>query len=432
MRYACKSTLDLTCIVRLFQNVLKIKIITISENKRKIFNDPIYGFIHLKHDVIYDIIDHPIFQRLRRISQVGLTHYVYPGAVHTRFHHALGTAHLIKRAIESLRLKGVEISVEEEIGAMAAMILHDVGHGPFSHALEGQFVNISHEDLSLAYMHHLNKELNGQLDIAIQIFENKHPRRFLNQLISGQLDMDRMDYLNRDSFFTGVTEGHIGYDRIIEMLNVYDDELVVEEKAIHSIEKFIMARRIMYWQVYLHKTVLSAEQMLIKFFDDLKAKSTFTLRNKFSRPLKYFLEREFDSKEQISPDMLHQYANLDEYDVMSAIKITADSNDKVLSYLAKSLLYRQLFKIVLKRDPFSRDFVNDIRQKVKERLNLNENLASMLIIEGKESNLAYNKKDDEILIMMKNKEIKPFSDVTEFYLDNNDITKYFLCYPKIS
>lgn len=387
--------------------------------------------MHLKYDLIYDIIDHPIFQRLRRISQVGLTHYVYPGAVHTRFHHALGTAHLMKRAIESLRIKGIGISDEEERGAIAAMILHDVGHGPFSHALEGQFLDVSHETLSKAYMAMLNKEFKGELDIAIEIFENRYPRAFLHQLISGQLDMDRMDYLNRDSFFTGVTEGHIGYDRIIEMLNVEDGSLVVEEKAIHSIEKFIMARRIMYWQVYLHKTVLAAEQMLIKFFEDLKAKSTFTLRNKFSRPLKFFLEREIGGQDPITDEILTQYARLDEYDVISALKITADSNDRVLSFLAKALLHRRLFKIVLKREPHSRDFVNDTRQKIKEFMGLDESLASMLIIEGKESNLAYNKSDDEILIKMKNGEIKPLSDVTDFQLDNNDITKYFLCYPKI-
>lgn len=421
----------MTQVVRLFLNATKNQNITVIENKRKIFNDPIYGFINLKHDLIYDIIDHPMFQRLRRISQVGLTHYVYPGAVHTRFHHALGTTHLIKRAIESLRLKGISITNNEEIGAMAAMLLHDIGHGPFSHALEGQFVNIHHEDLSIAYMHYLNQEMEGALDLAIEIFENRYLKKFLHQLISGQLDMDRMDYLNRDSFFTGVTEGHIGYDRIIEMLNVCDNVLVVEEKAIHSIEKFIMARRIMYWQVYLHKTVLAAEQMLIKFFEDLKAKSTFTLRNKFSRPLKFFMERDYLDKSMITDELLQQYSNLDEYDVISALKITADSNDKVLSFLAKALLNRDLFKIVLKREPFSRDLVDDVRQKTMKSLDLDQKLASMLIIEGRESNLAYNKNDDEILIMLKNGEIKPFSDVTDFYLDNTDITKYFLCYPKI-
>lgn len=401
-------------------------------NKRKIFNDPVYGFITLPFDILFDIIEHPYFQRLRRIKQLGLTHYVYPGALHTRFHHALGAMHLMQEAVSVLRSKDIEITEEEYKSVLIAILLHDIGHGPFSHALEHTILNVHHEQLSLWFMEVLNEEFEGELDMAIEIFKGSYIKNFLHQLVSSQLDMDRMDYLNRDSFFTGVAEGVIGYDRIIKMLSVKNDELVVEEKGIYSIEKFLISRRLMYWQVYLHKTVLSAEQMLIKVLEraqELSRKGKVTSRNEI---LTYFLINDISAEKfkKNKVEYLEKFSQLDDIDIVAALKEFQSKDDYLLKFLSKSILYRQLFKVHLETQAPQSDFLNSIRQKIVRERNINESQATSLILIGKESNQAYSADKNEIKILMKDGLVIPISSVLKNFVESGVIIKHFLCYPK--
>jgi len=401
-------------------------------NKKKIFNDPVYGFINIPYNIIFDLIEHPYFQRLRRIKQLGLTDHVYPGALHTRFHHALGAMHLMTQAIDVLRSKGVEISNKEAKAAAIAILLHDIGHGPFSHVLEHTLVNIHHEEISLFFMEELNKEFKGKLTVAIQIFKNEYPKAFLHQLVSGQLDMDRMDYLTRDSFFTGVYEGVIGYDRIIKMLSVKDGNLVVEHKGVYSIEKFLIARRLMYWQVYLHKTVVASEQMLVKVLKRAKELADNKKKLNISESLAYFLynspTKPFKKKEKKT--LLKHFALLDDYDIYSALKSFANSDDFFLSYLSKSLLNRNLFRIEFNNKPFKSDYLNKIRHRIIEKYPIDKQSATQLIITGKESNTVYTVSKEEILILFKDNKVVPMSEISDFGLQSKNITKYYLCYPK--
>ena len=403
-------------------------------NKKKIINDPVYGFISIPYEIIYDILEHPYFQRLRRIKQLGLTHLVYPGALHTRFHHALGAMHLMQKAIRNLQYKGVDISPEEAEGVTIAILLHDVGHGPFSHALEHSIVNVHHEDLSVLFMEQLNEEFDGALSLAIKIFKNEYPKRFLHQLVSSQLDMDRMDYLNRDSFFTGVSEGVIGYDRIIKMLHVHNDEIVVEYKGIYSIEKFLIARRIMYWQVYLHKTVLSAEQMLIRFFKRVKFLSSSNIPLGLPDSLDFFVKNNLSVTdfEANRKKYLDQFALIDDVDIAYTIKKSIQHPDFILSYLARSLTNRRLFKVEIQNEEFESDLLKDIRLKLQNDITLKNDIdVSWLIIKGSESNIAYSTKKEEIKILMKDRQIKKLLEASDHIIDSDILVKYFLCYPKI-
>jgi uncharacterized protein len=401
-------------------------------NKRKIFNDPVYGFVTLPHELIFELIEHPFFQRLRRIKQLGMTDMVYPGALHTRFHHALGAMHLMTQAIDVLKNKEVEISEEETLGAYIAILLHDIGHGPFSHALEHTLLDIHHEEITIILMEQLNAEFNGQLSTAIRIFCDTYPKQFLHQLVSGQLDMDRMDYLNRDSYFTGVSEGVIGYDRIIKMLNVIDGQLVVEEKGMYSIEKFLIARRLMYWQVYLHKTVLSAEQMLIKTLK--RAKNLTKSENKFAinKNLLVFLhqnleKRDFEKNKRL---ICEHFVHLDDYDIVNALKEFSDGEDKVLSLLSSGLLNRNLFKVEIHPEPIPDVRVRELKSKAIQFFHLEENEIDSLVFIGSESNRAYTKSKDEINILCKDGSVRPISKLSDHYIQAKNITKYYCCYPK--
>ena len=394
--------------------------------KKKIFNDPVYGIIGFPYEILYDIIDHPYFQRLRRISQMGLSHYIYPGALHTRFHHALGALHLMTRALSTLKDKGIEITEEESKGACIAILLHDIGHGPYSHALEGELVPFHHEDLSLAFMEYFNELYEGELDIAIKIFKNQYPKSFLYQLVSGQLDMDRMDYLNRDSFFTGVAEGVIGYDRIIKMLYVMDNQIVIEEKGIYSIEKFLMARRLMYWQVYLHKTSIATEQMLIRFVKILKEPSNAEYIN--GKILKELIQ--WDS-ENISFALLEKYAAVDDIDLMMELKMASVGPHFLLQYISRALLNRRLFQISLKSDPIDAKNVDQIKSELKVKLGINSETAEQLVINGTASNQEYVLHENEIRIYMKDGSVKPFSEVSEYPILSSKNEKYYLCYPRM-
>lgn len=401
-------------------------------NKKKIFNDPVYGFINVPYNILFDIIEHPYFQRLRRIKQVSLTHYVYPGALHTRFHHALGAMHLMQQALDVLKAKKVKITKEERKAALIAILLHDIGHGPFSHTLEHTLIDVHHESLSTLFMKKLNEEFDGALMKAIEIFENRYPKRFLYQLVSGQLDMDRLDYLSRDSFFTGVYEGVIGHDRIIKMLNVRKNELVVEEKGIYSIEKFLMARRLMYWQVYLHKTVLCAEQMLIKTIQ--RAKELVANGEKFpcSTSLNFFFANNIQEKdlEGVEDELLMHYAKLDDTDIMFSLKIFAEHKDKTLSFLANSLINRQLFKIELKSQKFKSDFIKEMRHKVANKMGIDHHSLEYFVFTGEETNREYSTSKNEIKILFKDGSVKPMSESTDYGLQSKIITKHYLCYPK--
>jgi uncharacterized protein len=402
------------------------------KGKNKIFNDPVYGFITVPRGLLLDIIDHPFFQRLRRIAQTGLTYYVYPGATHSRFHHTLGAFHLMTQAIEVLRSKGIDISEEEAEGVKIAILLHDIGHGPFSHALEHTLVNVHHEFLSLEFMHRFNDIFEGRLAVAIEIFTNKHPKNFLYQLVSGQLDMDRLDYLNRDSFYTGVYEGVIGYDRIIKMLDVRNNELVVEEKGIYSIEKFLIARRLMYWQVYLHKTAYGAEQMLIHA---LKRAKYLAQRNELStcsNTLNYFLIHscdENDFKNEHSQTLIH-FSKLDDTDILAALKEFAEHDDEILSFLAHSIITRQLFRTEVKNEAFACDYIEEIRLKLQISMGVEDKNIADLLYEKQESNYAYNKDIAEIKILFGNGEVKPISLLNDLEIPTKVITKHFLCYPR--
>lgn len=404
--------------------------------KNKIINDPIYGFITLERGIVFDLIEHPFFQRLRRITQLGLSYLVYPGAYHTRFHHALGCMFLMEKAILQIRNKGHEISSEEEEALKIAILLHDIGHGPFSHALENSIANnISHEDLSKLFMEKLNNEFDGKLSLAIQIFNNKHSKKFLHQLVSSQLDMDRLDYLKRDSFFTGVTEGNIGTERIINMLDVVNDHLVIEEKGIYSIEKFLIARRFMYWQVYLHKTVVSAENTLIKILKRAKqliqnGEDIFS-----SSSLKIFLKNHYTIDHFKENDViLETFSKLDDHDIYSCIKEWSHHNDFILSSLSDRILNRKPLKIKTQNEKFSEDKINELKQKVSEKYNISIEDTNYLVFTGKVSNNAYQYYKTHINILMKNGEIKDITDASDqFNIDalSKTVNKYFLCYPKI-
>lgn len=402
---------------------------------KKILNDPVYGFIGIPHGIIFELIEHPYFQRLRRIKQTSLTHFVYPGALHTRFHHAIGALHLMQEAIEVLRSKDVEITPEEAQGACIAILLHDIGHGPFSHTLEhALFKGVTHEELSLLFMERLNEAFGGQLSLAIDIFSGRYPKQFLHQLVSGQLDMDRMDYLNRDSFFTGVHEGVIGYDRIIKMLSVRDGELVVEEKGIYSIEKFLIARRLMYWQVYLHKAVLSAEQMLIAALLRARALTREGHLLPASPPLAFFLRNEptHEDFRKNRDGLLNQFARLDDFDIVSALKIWMDTDDKLLAFLSSSIINRRLFRLEFSHTPFSEGYIEEVRRRILEWSGLGEWALDYLFIRGKETNSAYTRSKDEIKILHKNGKVLPMSQSTDYDLESRAVTKYYLCYPKFS
>ena len=404
--------------------------------KNKIINDPIYGFITLERGIVFDLIEHPFFQRLRRITQLGLSYLVYPGAYHTRFHHALGCMFLMEKAILQIRNKGHEISFEEEEALKIAILLHDIGHGPFSHALENSIANnISHENLSKLFMAKLNKEFDGKLSLSIQIFNNKHSKKFLHQLVSSQLDMDRLDYLKRDSFFTGVTEGNIGTERIINMLNVVNDQLVIEEKGIYSIEKFLIARRLMYWQVYLHKTVVSAENTLIKILKRAKQLIQNGTDIFSSSALKMFLKNNYTADNfRKNDDILETFSKLDDHDIYSCLKEWANHDDFILSSLSIRILNRKPLKIKTQNEKFLEKEINKLKQKVSEKYNISIDDTNYLVFTGKVSNNAYQYHKTHINILMKNGEIKDITDASDqFNIDalSKTVNKYFLCYPKI-
>lgn len=399
-------------------------------NKRKIVNDPVYGFINIPSEIIYDIIEHRYFQRLRRIKQLGLTDYVYPGAVHTRFQHTLGAVHLLNSAINTLKSKGINITQEEEDAVTLAILLHDIGHGPFSHTLEHVIVEkYSHEDLSLLYMEALNKEFSGKLDLTLKIFKDEYHKKFLHQLVSSQLDVDRMDYLRRDSFYSGVSEGVIGSDRIIKMLTVVDDQLVVEAKGIYSIEKFLIARWLMYWQVYLHKTVVSTEQLLLKIFKRVKELIIQNDAIELNDELNFFLKRTTQSV----PDILENFSKIDDTDIIAMVKIWSKNTDKILSELSNRLLYRRLFKIEIQDNPFKDSVINDIRKKAIKQLNLTETEINYFVFTDTISKKAYSAFDENIKILYKDGriiDIAEASDMLNTSVLSKTVKKYFLCYPK--
>lgn len=400
---------------------------------RKIINDPVYGFITIDHPVILQIISHPYYQRLRNIHQMAFAHLVYPGAVHSRLHHSLGAYHLMCEALTELKSKAVEISAEEELGAKIAILLHDIGHGPFSHALENELINVSHEAISMYIMGVLNKELNGQLETAIAIFSGNHPKRFLSQLVSGQLDVDRMDYLNRDSFFTGVAEGVIGYDRIIKMLAVKDGNLVVEEKAIYSIEKFLVSRRLMYWQVYLHKTVLGAEMMLVKIIR--RAKELIEKGIPIpaaSDALNFF----FQNRQSPSSIQTHLtiFCSLDDYDVMATVKNWCHHPDKILSALCQALINRRLYKVKLQAEPVDEAFARARTREAMDVLQVSEEEASYFVFTGSTSNTTYNPDDERITILFKDGTVRDISAVDNALIQrglSSTVKKYYICYMRV-
>jgi len=410
-------------------------VITASAFKRKIINDPLYGFITIADKLVFDIIEHPFFQRLRRIEQLGLASMVYPGALHTRFHHALGAMHLMGQAIDTLRSKGFEISAVEAQGASLAILLHDIGHGPFSHALEHHIVSqVTHEEITTLFMKDLNAEFDNKLDVALAIFENTYPRKFLHQMVSGQLDMDRLDYLMRDSFYTGVSEGVISTDRILKMLTVVDDELAVELKGIYSIEKFIVARRLMYWQVYYHKTVLAAEYMLVSILDRARELASKGLNLDCSPALDFFLRNKV-GKEQFICDssVLSKFALLDDYDIYSAIKEWSAHEDKILSTLCSSLMNRELFRAVISTTEFDKAKASEIKNKITLKLNLEGDDFRYFTGQGEISNSAYDPNNDRITIVDKNGkcwDISGLSEQLNIAVYNKVVSKYFTYFPK--
>ncbi|MBK9329366.1 MAG: HD domain-containing protein [Sphingobacteriales bacterium] len=393
-------------------------------NKRKIFNDPVYGFISIPYDIVFDIIEHPYFQRLRRIQQLGLSALVYPGATHSRFHHSLGAMHLMYKSLEVLKSKGHDISEEESQAAVLAILLHDLGHGPFSHSLEGVLVpNVHHEHISMLLMQRLRQQFGSLIETATRIFTNRYPKKFLHQLVSGQLDMDRMDYLNRDSFYTGVSEGVIGYDRIINMLDVHNDNIVVEEKGIYSIEKFIVARRLMYWQVYLHKTSLVSDLMLKNAL--LRARKIKVPYQGISDNLHFFLQND------ISVEDFHQHIDkfvlLDDYDIVQALKVWMQSEDEILKLLSTSIINRHLFKIEYVEEHKAEEKYALLKQKYTQ------DEMDFLVLMGTAQNNAYNPAKDNIYILFKDGNIKEITDITEQWNIrslSNPVVKHYIAYPK--
>ncbi|WP_430468126.1 HD domain-containing protein [Winogradskyella ouciana] len=404
-----------------------------SNNKLKIFNDPIYGFITIPNSLIFDLIQHKYFQRLRRITQMGLSYLVYPGAHHTRFHHALGSMHLMQKAINVLRFKEVTISKDEENGLLIAILLHDIGHGPFSHAMEHSLVNdISHEEISLRFMEELNKEFNGSLTLAISIFKGEYPRKFMCELISSQLDMDRADYLKRDSFYTGVAEGNINSERLITMLNVVEDRLVVEEKGIYSVEKFLVARRFMYWQVYLHKTGLVAEQLLTRILKRAKELVQEGVKLNCSDPLFYFLSSEINFK-SFKSEALDIFAKLDDYDIVAAMKEWQYNEDFVLRNLCEMIINRDLLKIKIKKNPIKTSDLVAHSSALMEKYNISKVQADYFVFSGEITNIAYQNKKQHINILLKSGKIKDIvkaSDQLNLKALSKPVTKYYMCYPK--
>ena len=399
-------------------------------NKLKIVNDPVYGFIHIPNAFILDLIEHPYFQRLCRISQMGLSYLVYPGARHTRFHHALGCMFLMQQAIQTLRYKQIEITPEEEEALYIAILLHDIGHGPFSHAMEHSIVEgISHEEISLAFMQALNEQFEGRLSLAIEIFQKKYKKQFMNQLISSQLDMDRLDYLKRDSFYSGVSEGNINSQRIIAMLTVKDDTLIVEEKGIYSIEEFLVARRLMYWQVYLHKTSIGAEFVLVKLLARVKELAHQGKKLPMTTALRFFVENHI-TKETFDSHALELFAQLDDYDIISGLKEWQYGEDWVLAKLSQMILNRDLLRVRLYRSPVEKEKVQELLREAAEQLQIPEELASYFVFTGEISNTAYRKDEQNILIYTKSNKI---IDVTKASDQMNldalatKVTKYYLC-----
>ncbi|MCB0687808.1 MAG: HD domain-containing protein [Saprospiraceae bacterium] len=399
-------------------------------NKNKIFNDPVYGFVSIHYEILYDLIQHPYFQRLRRITQLGMTHLTYPGAVHTRFHHALGALHLMNLSLEVLRQKGAEITNEEAEAASIAILLHDIGHGPFSHALEGRLIGVPHESISARLLDLLNDQFAGRLSMGIAIFKNNYPKKFLHQLISGQLDLDRMDYLNRDSFYTGVMEGKIGYDRIIKMLRVENGQLVVEAKGIASIEKFLVARKIMYWQVYLHKTVLAAEIMLISAIDRAKLLFSGGDLDALTQPLATLFSHQW-SNPGSQYDILNAFVNLDDVDIMILLKDALHSKDYILRTLAEGLINRQLFKVQLSSIPYDTGRVTQIIRQLAASLDLDEAVSKSLVFTGEEQVEIYNPQRDQIRIFQKDGRTLDLSQMEEFDYFRQSNTKYYLCHPAL-
>lgn len=396
-------------------------------------NDPIYGFISIPGQLIFDLVEQPFFQRLRRISQMGLSYLVYPGAHHSRFHHALGCVFLMQKTVQSLRMKGVAISDTEEEALYIAILLHDIGHGPFSHAMEHSIVeNISHEEISLLFMQQLNAKFNGRLTTAIEIFKGNYPRKFLCQLVSGQLDMDRLDYLKRDSFYAGTPEGNINAERLISMLNVVDNELVVEEKGIYSVEKFIIARRFMYWQVYLHKTGLVAEQLLVNILQRAKELAASGTDLQINNTLSYFLKHQITA-ENFTEDTLHTFAQLDDFDIMAAIKQWANHSDVILKSLSIRLLNRDLFKIKIKDKPLSKALVTKKQNRVLEQYKLSKEDLHYFVIQGSISNQAYNEEKERIMILTKKGKLVDLASMSTILHNKaiiKKVVKHYLCYPK--
>lgn len=402
-------------------------------NKLKIFNDPIYGFITIPNALVYDLIQHPYFQRLRRISQMGLSYLVYPGANHTRFHHALGCMHLMQKAVDVLRFKGVSINLDEENALYIAILLHDIGHGPFSHAMERSIVeDVHHEQISLLFMHQLNKEFGGQLDLAIQVFEGDYHRKFMLQLISSQLDMDRMDYLKRDSFYSGVAEGNVNSERLIQMMNVVDDVLVIEEKGIYSVEKFLMSRRLMYWQAYLHKTSLVAELILTKI---LKRAKELTIKGAVlpcSAPLQFFLQNKI-TLEGFNDPVLDLFAQLDDFDIISALKGWQRHDDFILSTLSGMIINRDLLKIKLTSEKVALDDLSAMRERFAHENGISIADTNYFIFKGKIKNQAYSKEAEPIRILKKDRTVEDViesSDQLNLKSLSKSVTKYYICFPK--
>lgn len=405
-----------------------------SINKKKIINDPVYGFVPIPSELIFDLIQHPYFQRLRHIKQLGLTDLIYPGAIHTRFNHALGAMHLMGRVLDNLRLKGIEISPQEYEASQIATLLHDIGHGPFSHALEATLLyRVNHESISFQFMKELNISFNGQLQLALQIFQNTYQRKFFHQLVSSQLDTDRLDYLSRDSFFTGVSEGAVGVDRIVVMLNVSHDQLVVEEKGIYSIENFLNARRLMYWQVYLHKTAVSAEQMLV----NLMKRAQYLVQSgevlSCSESLHFFLKTSYSIEDFRRQDVISRFGQMDDNDIWGAVKLWQNHPDLILSTLCKMLLQRNLFQIILSNEPIEKATIERVRSEISDNYKVLRKDASYLFSHGVVSNEAYVSDGQGIHILTKNgelKEIADASDLPNIKALSKIVKKNYLCCPK--
>ena len=401
-------------------------------NKLKVLNDPIYGFIQIPNSLLFDLIEHTYFQRLRRISQMGFSNLVYPGANHTRFHHAVGCVELMQKAVRVLRIKGIDISIDEENALCIAILLHDIGHGPFSHALEHSIVEgVSHEEVSLKFMKQLDIMFHGQLKLAMEIFQGTYHRKFFHQLISSQLDIDRLDYLKRDSFFTGVTEGNISSDRLIAMMNVLNDFLVIEKKGIYSVEKFLIARRLMYWQVYLHKTGWIAEYMLVNILKRAKRLTEQGVALSCSKALQFFLSNRI-TKDDFSDEVLKTFSRLDDYDIVSALKEWVDHTDQVLSNLSRMLVNRELLKIEIHDTEISLHYISSLVAGFMKSSKLSENDAKYFVFAGQISNQAYSK-ENPIYILSKNgtlQDIAKASDQLNLQALSEPVTKYFVCYPK--